>query len=227
MRRVVIAGASGFIGQRVYRQLCAPATNVSHLYSVGRRSVINPAAAIHQEEYLGKFADLEHWMTQWHADTAICTLGTTIKQAGSQAAFKAVDYDAVLAFARFAQRLGVTHFIVVTAVGAHPNSASFYSRIKGEVEQALKQLGFERLSIIQPSLLLGEREEYRALESLGQIVAKPLSWLMFGPLIHYRPITGDTVAAAIVALVKSPPMAGTHVLQYPALCQLAQQQQGV
>ena len=91
------------------------------------------------------------------AEDAYCCLGTTIKQAGSQAAFRAVDFDAVLAFAQAARAAGVTRFAVVSALGASPRSATFYNRVKGEMEAALRALGFERLVIARPSLLAGDR----------------------------------------------------------------------
>lgn len=221
MTRVLLAGATGFIGQRVYEQLKQSPKQVSVLYTVGRRSVLKAAAAVQEAEFVGRFADLAQWMTGWQADVAVCALGTTIKQAGSQSAFRAVDYDAVLAFAQFAKRIGVQHFIVVSAIGAHPQSMSFYSRVKGEVEQALAGLGFEQLSIIQPSLLLGARAESRPMEKLGQMLSTPVGWLLQGPLSPYRPIHGDVVASAISALAIQPLQSGTRRYTFPVLRQLA------
>jgi uncharacterized protein YbjT (DUF2867 family) len=91
------------------------------------------------------------------AETAICTLGTTIRAAGSRDAFRAVDYGAVMAFAAAARSAGTSHFIVVTAVGANPQSSIFYSSVKGQVERDLSDLGFTRLDIVRPGLLLGRK----------------------------------------------------------------------
>ena len=115
------------------------------------------------------------------ADHAICTLGTTIKAAGSRAAFKAVDKTAVLAFAEASRQAGVSHFLIVTAVGADPKSSVFYSRVKGEAEAGLAAMGFRRLDILRPGLLLGERTETRRVEQLLQRLAPVTDHLMPGP----------------------------------------------
>ncbi len=160
-------------------------------------------------------------MTTWQAETAVCCLGTTIKTAGSQAAFRAVDYEAVIAFARLAKRVGVQHFIVVSAVGASSTSASFYSRVKGEMEAALQAMNFATLSIVQPSLLLGERAEQRLGERIGQVVSLPLAPLLMGPLSPYRPIHGADVAKAMATLALGPmPQYGVKRLHYNDLMAL-------
>lgn len=132
------------------------------------------------------------------ADDAYCCLGTTIKVAGSQAAFRAVDRDAVLAFARAARQAGVRRFAVVSALGASPHSATFYNRVKGEMEQALAGLGFACLVIVRPSLLAGDRsalgQPRRAGERLALALTAPLA-----PLIPkaWRPVAAATVARAM------------------------------
>ncbi|HSQ71627.1 MAG TPA: hypothetical protein VLM87_04330, partial [Rubrivivax sp.] len=132
------------------------------------------------------------------ADAAYCCLGTTIKVAGSQAAFRAVDFDAVLAFARAAQRAGVQRFAVVSALGASPRSAGFYNRVKGEMEEALAGLGFASLVIVRPSLLAGDRaalrQPARTAERLALALTAPLA-----PLIPkaWRPVAAATVAHAM------------------------------
>ena len=109
-------------------------------------------------------------------DIAFCCLGTTIKQAGSEEAFRAVDLDMVVAFAKRARELGARHLIVISAIGADPKSSIFYNRVKGEMEQALKAQDWPQLTIVRPSLLLGERLEPRLAEQL----AGPLSRLIPG-----------------------------------------------
>jgi uncharacterized protein YbjT (DUF2867 family) len=134
------------------------------------------------------------------ARVAVSALGTTIRAAGSQTAFRAVDHDAVLAFARAAQAAGVRHFIVITAVGADAASGVFYSRVKGEVERELAALGFDRLDIVQPGLILGPRAERRPVEALFQRLAPLLNPLLVGGLGKYGGISGDAVARAVAVL---------------------------
>jgi uncharacterized protein YbjT (DUF2867 family) len=216
MSGILLAGASGFIGATLVK-LLEQAPTRPPLMSVGRRLLALRASSRVQEEIVD-FQSLEGWMTTWQADTAVCCLGTTIKTAGSQAAFRAVDFDAVIAFARLAKRVGVQHFIVVSAVGAAVNSASFYSRVKGDMEVALAAMDFVSLSIVQPSLLLGTRAESRMGERIGQIAAKPLAALLMGALSKYRPIHGDNVASAIATLALGPPPKAKIVrLQYKDL----------
>jgi uncharacterized protein YbjT (DUF2867 family) len=129
-----------------------------------------------------------------------CTLGTTIKKAGSQDAFRRVDQDAVLAFARWGLAHGARRFFVVTALGADAASPVFYSRVKGEVERDLASLGFAETHAFRPSLLLGPREELRLGEAIASRMAKPLGFLFRGPLSKYRPIEAERVAHAVAAI---------------------------
>jgi uncharacterized protein YbjT (DUF2867 family) len=123
-------------------------------------------------------------------DIAFCCLGTTIKKAGSEEAFRAVDLDMVVAFAKRAREMGARHLIVISAIGADPKSSVFYNRIKGEMEQALKAQDWPQLTIVRPSLLLGERLQPR----LGEKLASPFAKLMPG---KYRGIEACTLARAL------------------------------
>jgi uncharacterized protein YbjT (DUF2867 family) len=120
-----------------------------------------------------------------------CALGTTIRTAGSRAAFRRVDHDYVVSLARLARAHGARHFLLVSSVGADPRSRVFYSRVKGEVESAVQTLGYPSLTIVRPSLLLGPRSEFR----LGEALVKPL-----GPLFprRYRPVHARAVAATMI-----------------------------
>lgn len=147
-------------------------------------------------------------------DDVFITLGTTIAAAGSQQAFRAVDLDAVIAAARAARAAGATRCGVVTAMGADAQSRIFYNRVKGEVEQALKSLGFATLVIARPSLLLGERQALgqapRAAESFSIEAFKLLD-----PLIpaNYRARPGADVARALVRAVWAGPTEGAPRVQ--------------
>jgi uncharacterized protein YbjT (DUF2867 family) len=149
-------------------------------------------------------------------------LGTTIRAAGSQDAFRAVDHDLVLSAARAAKAAGARQMIVVSSVGASPKSGNFYLRTKGEVEDGLRALGFDRLDIIRPGLLIGDRQgAARPGEALAMLAA-PLTdaLMMFGSVRKYRSIRADAVAAAIVTLARTGGT-GVHVHEHDAILQLA------
>ena len=132
-------------------------------------------------------------------DDAYCCLGTTIKAAGSQQAFRAVDFDAALGFARAAQAAGATRFGLVSALGADPKSSVFYNRVKGDAEHAIAALGFESMVIARPSLLLGDRaalgQPTRRGERFAAALSAPLGWLLPRSV---QPIEAATVARALM-----------------------------
>jgi uncharacterized protein YbjT (DUF2867 family) len=126
----------------------------------------------------------------------VCALGTTMKKAGSKEAFRRVDYDYPLAIARLALARGAEHYLLVSSTGANADSRFFYNRVKGELEDAILGLGFLSVTIVRPSLLVGEREELRPAESIGRY------FLMLAPT-RYRPVHGRQVAAALVSAALS------------------------
>jgi len=201
MKSVWIAGASGLVGSQLLARLLAhPETE--HVVSLGRRllDLPDPNPKLEQRRVDFEALDVTGLPTP---DVAFCTLGTTIAKAGSQAAFRAVDHDAVLAFARAARSAGATTFVVVTALGADPSSSVFYNRVKGETEADLRQLVFPSLAIARPSLLLGDRAESRPGERAAIVTSRLLA-----PLLRrfaWRPIEADRVARALIAIAVSPP----------------------
>jgi uncharacterized protein YbjT (DUF2867 family) len=212
-RNALVAGASGLVGgllldalleSPLYREVC----------SLGRRPLPKQHPKLTQRTV--DFARLEGEALP-PADDAFCCLGTTIKKAGSQEAFRAVDHDAVLAFAKAARKAGARRFLLVSALGANPRSRVFYNRVKGETEEDLKGLGFESLIILRPSLLLGERAESRPGERVAVVVTQVL-----GPLLRPfsgRPIEARTVARAMLALARDA-AGGVRVAQSGELQQL-------
>jgi len=138
------------------------------------------------------------------ADDIFCCLGTTIKKAGSREAFKKVDFEYPLKVAKLAKLNGANKYIIVTAMGADPKSGIFYNRVKGEIESELKQLNFDSLHILQPSLLLGDRQESRTGEKIGEVLAAVFRPIMLGPLKKYRAIESEKVANAMIAFAKLP-----------------------
>jgi uncharacterized protein YbjT (DUF2867 family) len=133
---------------------------------------------------------------------AFCCLGTTIRDAGSQAAFRAIDHDLVLEFARLALAAGAERLVIISAVGADGASRSFYLRVKAETERALEALRFRALDIMAPSVLLGVRRSVRPLELLVQGALWTLNPLILGSWARYRGIAAGTVAAAMLAAAR-------------------------
>lgn len=204
-RRIVLAGATGLVGREILTGLLAD-TSVETVHVLVRRpaSLQHPKLTVH----VVAFNALPRLPA---VDEAYLALGTTIKVAGSQAAFRAVDFDANLAVARAAQDGGVKRVGVVSAMGANAHSSIFYNRIKGELEEALKALGFEALVIARPSLLTGNREALGQPPRTGEKLAM-IGGNLLRPLIpaNYRPIA---VADVAHALLKRVPMArGVEVL---------------
>lgn len=205
---LLLAGATGLIGQAVAAQWAGPGT----LHLLVRRQV--PLRGPHRQLQVVDFSALPALPP---AEAALCALGTTIKAAGSQAAFRAVDFDAVLAFARAAKVAGVRRFAVVSSLGASASAGNFYGRVKGEMEAALTALGFETLLIARPSLLTGNRvalgQPQRPVEHLAMRLSAPLSALVPAA---WRPIPAETVARALLhALAQAQP--GVRVLANAAL----------
>jgi len=148
-----------------------------------------------------------------------CCLGTTIKQAGSQEAFRKVDLAYVVELGRMAVRHRASQFLVVTAVGADPRSRVFYNRVKGEAEEAVRRLQFDAIQIFRPSLLLGSRPQSRPAESIARVLSPLVAWAFLGPLARYRPIKAATVARAMVRIAREAPR-GAHVYESDAIRRL-------
>lgn len=195
-RRALLAGATGLVGREILTGLLAD-PSASEVHTLGRR----PLGLQH--------AKLTHHVVDFTAlpslppiDEVYLALGSTIKVAGSQQAFRAVDYDANLAVARAAKEAGARRAGLVSAMGADPGSAIFYNRVKGELEKALEALGFEGLVIVRPSVLVGDRAALGQPERSGEKLALRVSTLL-RPLVprNYRSIAAGDVAAAVLSEV--------------------------
>ena len=195
--RILLAGGTGLVGREL-SELLLTGSPRPVLHQLVRRAPEKADARV--DWHVVDFAALPKLPA---ADEAYCCLGTTIKQAGSQAAFRAVDHDAVLAFARAARAAGAKRIAVVSALGAGPRAAGFYNRVKGEMESALAGLGFDSVVFARPSLLAGDRE------SLGQPARSGEQWALrlsspFAGLIpkSVRPIQARTVAKGMVSALR-------------------------
>jgi len=204
MKTALVAGATGLIG----RQLLALLLEDTHYSSVKVISR-NPVAITHPklENRVTDFDRLSEVSNQLKADEVFCCLGTTIRQAGSQRVFRKVDFDYPLELARLTKQVGARIFLLVSALGANKNSRVFYNRVKGEVEEAVGQVGFETLHIFRPSLLLGARTETRPGEDAAKLFYSLFGWMV--PL-KYKAIDSAKVARAMVQ-VASRQQAGVFI----------------
>jgi uncharacterized protein YbjT (DUF2867 family) len=147
-------------------------------------------------------APLEPQLKGLACQDAYCCLGTTMREAASAEAFRSVDHDLVLDFARLALKAGAERLVVVSSVGAKPDARSFYLRVKGEMERSLETVGFRALDFMQPSLLLGARRQLRPLEFAAQALMWATRPLFLGAAMRYRAIEADSVAAAMYAIAR-------------------------
>jgi uncharacterized protein YbjT (DUF2867 family) len=210
-RSILVLGATGLVGGEALRLLLDDP-------AFGRVVVLSrrPLEGVWSAKLQQVVVELDRMAERAGAfavDKVLCALGTTIRAAGSQAAFRRVDHEYPLEAARLALAGGATHYLLVSAMGANATSRVFYNRVKGEVERDLRALPFRSLTIARPSLLLGDRAERR----LGEEVAKKLGWMIPG---KYRPIQARDVAAALVRAARED-LPGVRVIESPALRAMA------
>lgn len=211
MPTALLAGATGLVGRHLLDLLLA-APEYDRVVSLGRRKLDLTHPKL--EQVVADFGALDKVTVNLRCDDAFCCLGTTIKQAGSREAHRAVDHVAVLALAWVARRNGAGRFFVVSSMGADAESHFFYNRVKGQTEEALQVLDFKTLAIFRPSLLLGVRPRPR----LGERLMAAMLWLaepmMVGRFRKYRAIQADVVARAM--LRSSFGRGGQGLLIYPS-----------
>ncbi len=199
-RTALLAGATGLVGGNCLQLLINDDT-----YERITILVRKPTAFVHPKvaEHIVDFDRLDQYAQFIKADDVYCCLGTTIRAAGSQDAFRRVDFMYPVQLGAISARNGADQFLIVTALGADPRSRIFYNRIKGETEQAVSKLPFEAIHVFRPSLLLGERKEHRRGEQIGSYALKAVSTVMAGPLRKYRPIEARVVANAMIVAAQS------------------------
>lgn len=212
-RTALVLGASGLVGGHVLRRLAADA-RWTRVVTLGRRPL--PTAGPTHEDHVVDFDRLGEQAELFACDDLVCCLGTTIRTAGSQEAFRRVDLEIPFEAAQLAHTAGATQVALVSALGADAGSRIFYNRTKGEAEAAVGRVGFEGVQIFRPSLLAGDRDEVRVAERVGQVVLGALAPVLRGPLAPLRPTEADDVAAAIVAVLADRPP-GAHVYEPDAI----------
>jgi len=213
-RVALLAGSTGLIGRALLQQLLA-----SEAYGFVHALVRRPAPGLSADPGLSlrvvDFTALDAALPA--ADDVYIALGTTIKVAGSQEAFRRVDFDAVVNTARAARAAGATRLAVVSALGANAASRVFYNRVKGEMQQAVQALGYPTLVFAQPSLLIGDRKALGQPERAGERRAERLLRPVMGLVPRgIRPIRAEVVARAMVRAILAAP-AGVHVLSSAAM----------
>ena len=194
-KTALLAGATGLIGSHLL-PLLLESERYSKVIVVGRKAV--PTVHPKLTQVVTDLDKLEDVRLQLIADDVFCCLGTTMKQAGSKEAFYRVDYLFVVKVAALTSSNFASQLMVVSSLGADAESGVYYRKVKGEMEAAVRQLPFRAVHIFRPSLLLGDRPEPRLGERIGAAVLGALKPLMRGPLEKYRPLTGTTVAAAML-----------------------------
>ena len=195
-QRVLLIGATGLVGSNILRLLVKDNT-IGEVRALTRRSLQSKDKTPVVKELITDFVTLQEHPEWFEVDIVFCALGTTIAKARTKEAFKRVDFDYPLIVAKAARSKGASHFLMVSAVGANPRSRFFYNRVKGELEEAILSLGYPSVTIARPSLLLGDRQEYR----FGELIAKKISWLFPSP---WAGVEAKQVASALVQAAHQP-----------------------
>lgn len=214
----VVAGATGLTGSYLMNILAEDAF-YDRVLLFTRRPAEPPESLAKTSNVFVDFDHLERLELEG-ATHAFCCLGTTIRKAGSQEAFRKVDLAYVTGFARTARQAGARHLSVISSAGANPHSGNFYLRVKGEMEAAVAGIGFEELHIFRPGVLLGRRQERRPGEELGSALARGFEWLLVGGLRRYRPMPAPVLAAAMAAAGERGG-SGRHIHHYDDIIRLA------
>ena len=215
-RSALIAGATGAVGSCLLKLLLS-SPRYERVYALSRRA-LPEAEKLKTLEV--DFDNLESTIERGTVTDVFCALGTTMKKAGSKAAFRKVDHDYVLNVAWEAQRAGAKRFVLNSSVGAATRASSFYLRVKGEVETAIRALDYRAVHILQPSILLAERNERRIGEAIAQKLAPLYNPLLGGKLRKYRAITAQDVAAGMLGAALSEDK-GVHIHTYDQILSLA------
>ena len=194
-RTAIVAGATGLVGRHLAEELLN--NEQYRQVTVFSRQAID----IHHQklqQLIVDFDNLNHQQLPAMADDVYCALGTTIKKAGSKAAFYKVDHDYVINLAGFAASVNAKRFLVVSAMGADAKSHIFYNRVKGEMEADISVMAIPEIHIFRPSLIIGKRKEFRFGEYLARKIAGNLAFTFVGTLKKYRPIKASVIAKAMI-----------------------------
>ena len=200
MKTALVIGSTGLIGSQLLQLLLA-SDDYNKVIAFTKRDMGLKHPKLTQ--HIIDFDKPETYKELVVGDYFFCTIGTTIKNAGSQQAFRKVDFEYPKQFATFALLNKVKQFLIISSLGADATSGNFYLKTKGEIQDFLKDCDFESVSVLQPSLLLGDRTEFRFGEKVGGFFMKMLPFLFFGNLKKYKPIESTTVAKALLKIAQN------------------------
>lgn len=198
MKTALIIGSTGLTGSHLLQQLL-DSKQYDKVISFSREVEVEHPKLVN---HIVDFDKPEEYCDMVKGDDFFCTIGTTIKQAGSKEAFRKVDFVFPKNFAQCAMDNGVSQFLIISALGADSKASNYYMKTKGEIEDFLKQSTFKSVSIMQPSLLLGNRKEFRFAEKIGGAVMKLLSFAFVGSLAKYKAIESTTLANALFIIAQ-------------------------
>lgn len=207
--KLLLVGATGLVGNSVLEQALAD-NRFTHIIAPTRKPVSPHPKLENPEVDFGQLPENADW---WNVDAVICTLGTTMRQAGSKEAFRRVDFEYPLAVAKLAKNHGASIFSLNSATGANRESRAFYNRTKGEIEDAIRATGFTSITFVRPGLISGDRKESRPLEDAANRLLS-----IFRPLIpkRYRPVSPEKIADALLdAALEARP--GCHIIESEAI----------
>lgn len=197
MRTAAIFGTTGLIGGHLV-QLLSQHKDYQKIYAFARKKPESLSDKVEHVEFTPESLTIPSGID----DVFVC-LGTTMKKAGSKEAFRKVDYEMVVEIAKQSKSAQVKHFVVVSSIGADPSTSNFYLRTKGEMEEAVKKYDLEYCGIVRPSLLLGNRKEFRFGEKAGIVLFKIFSFIFVGPLKKYKGINAEDVAKSMIMLAQN------------------------
>lgn len=196
-RTAIILGATGLTGRLLLDRLAGD-DRYGEIKLFSRRTSGHPSPKI--REYIGDILQLEPFSKDFTADVVFCCVGTTSSKTSDRSIYRAIDYGIPYHAARLAGENGIPSFLVISSIGANPGSRIFYTRTKGEMEEAVLAQEVPHTYILRPSLILGDRNERRWTEEAGAVIMRSLRFLMGGRLRNYRPIEAATIASAMIHL---------------------------
>lgn len=217
MKTALIIGSTGLIGSQLLELLLDSKDYATVITFVKRDSGIQHPKL---EQHIIDFDKPETYKELVVGDDFFCTIGTTIKNAGSQDAFRKVDFEYPKLFANLALKSNIKQFLIISSLGADANSGNFYLKTKGEIQDFLKNCNFESVSVLQPSLLLGNRTEFRLGEKIGAFFMKLFSFLLIGNLKKYKPIKSEAVAKAMFTIAQKN-YKGFHIIESDEIQEIA------
>lgn len=201
-KTAIVLGGTGLTGALLLRRLVA-SNSYSSIKLFSRKASGNTSPKV--KEFIGDMLQMEQFKEDFRADEVFCCIGTTSAKTKDRSVYRAIDFGIPFAAARLAKANSIPTFIVMSSLGANVRSRVFYSRTKGEMEQAVLDQNIPHTYLLRPSLILGERNEKRLGESAGAVLLKLSHFFFIGKLKKYRAIKADCIAAAMISIVKLKP----------------------